>query len=150
MTAQAEAIKSTSSTQDAPEKDAKAVVEAFFAACSAFNFDAALDMIADDCVYKNVPFHTAKGKARVTRDLSSMAKAMNQFDVEMINIAVNGNVVLTERIDTIGGRVFKMAIPLMGVFVVNNGKISQWRDYFDWSSTFGKMAGSLFTKPFKS
>ena len=146
MTAQAEAIAPNSTT---PSKDAQTVVEEFFAACSAFDFDAALDMIDDSCIYKNVPFHTAKGKDRVVRDLSSMAKAMNQFDVEMVNIATNGNVVLTERIDTIGGRLFKMDIPLMGVFVVQNGKISEWRDYFDWSSIFGKMAGSLFTKPFK-
>ncbi|MCG8670292.1 MAG: nuclear transport factor 2 family protein [Pseudomonadales bacterium] len=121
------------------------IVEAFLDACSELDFDKAVAYIDDNCIYKNVPFHTAKGKNRIRRDLGSMSGAMNLFHVEMVHIAVNGNVVLTERVDTLGGRFFKAAIPLMGVFVVNNGKITEWRDYFDWSSGLGKTIGSVFT-----
>ena len=104
--------------------DPQFVVEQFFAACSAFDFDHAMDFIDEDCVYQNVPFHKAKGKIRIRRDLGGMEKAMNLFEVEMMNIAVNGNVVLTERIDTLGGRFFKVAWPFMGTLVVDNGKIT--------------------------
>jgi len=129
--------------------DPKAVVEHFFAACSAFNFDLALEYVDDNCVYKNVPFHTSKGKDRIRRDLGGMAKAMNVFEVEMVNIAVNGNAVLTERVDTLGGRFFTVEVPLMGVLIVEDGKITEWRDYFDWSLIMGRMGKSLFSNPFK-
>lgn len=138
----------TAKSQIDIKNNAQSVVETFLAACSDLDFHRAESLIDESCVYKNVPFHTAKGKARVVRDLNFMARSMNQFEVEMVNIAVNGNVVMTERVDTIGGRFFKMAIPLMGVFVVNNGKITEWRDYFDWSSVFGKMGLSALKKPF--
>lgn len=114
------------------------VVELFLEACGEFDFDGALELIAEDCVYQNVPFHTARGKARIKRDLSTMAKALSVFKVEMLHIAVNGDAVLTERVDTLGSRLFSMAIPLMGVFVVKEGKITEWRDYFDWSSMMGR------------
>lgn len=130
--------------------DPQSVVEKFFSACSNFDFDRAMTFIDDDCVYQNVPFHTARGKERIRRDLGSMEKAMNVFEVEMVNIAVNGNVVLTERVDTLGGRFFNVAIPLMGTLVVENGKITEWRDFFDWSFAMGKVGKSILTNPFKS
>ena len=128
---------------------AQAVVEDFLQACCELDMDAALTMIDDNCVYQNVPFHTARGKKNVVKALQAMGKAMTEFDVEMINIATNGDVVMTERVDTLGGKFFRAKLPLMGVFVVKNGKITEWRDYFDWSMSFGKFISSLFTTPFR-
>lgn len=128
----------------------QAVVERFFQACSDFDFNTALDLIDDECVYQNMPFHKAVGKKRIKRDLfDNMDRAMNLFDVEMINISATDRVVMTERIDTLGGKYFEAALPLMGVLVVEDGKITEWRDYFDWTSSAGKFLGSLITSPFR-
>ena len=75
------------------------VVETFLQRCSDLQFDAAFEMIGEDCVYRNMPFHTVRGKQRIMRDLNGMGRFINQFDVEMVNIAVNRNVVLTELAD---------------------------------------------------
>ena len=122
------------------------VVQTFLRLCSEFEFDAAFELIGEDCVYRNMPFHTARGKQRIVRDLNGMFRLLNQFEVEMVNIAVNKNVVLTERVDTLGGRFFKIDLQLMGVFVVEDGKISEWRDYFDWSSFGGKFIAGGFAR----
>ena len=129
--------------------NAQTVVEDFLQAACALDMESALDLIDDHCIYQNVPFHTARGKKNVVKALQAMGKAMTHFDVEMINIATNGNVVMTERIDTLGGKFFNVKLPLMGVFVVKDGKITEWRDYFDWSLSFGKFFSSLFTTPFR-
>jgi limonene-1,2-epoxide hydrolase len=52
-----------------------------------------------------------------------------RFDVK--HIVADGDVVLTERVDTfeIGGRT--ITLPVMGTFEVRDGKIAAWRDYFD-------------------
>ena len=133
----------------APESDPRAVVQRFLAACSAFDFDAAVAFIDEHCVYQNVPFHTARGRERIRRDLGLMARAMTTFEVDLVNVAVDGDVVLTERIDTLGGRFFRAELPLMGAFVVREGRITQWRDYFDWTSAAGKMGGSVLTRWFR-
>lgn len=129
--------------------DARAVVENFLEACCELDMDKGLALIDDECVYQNVPFHKARGKKAIVSTMQGMGKAINQFDIEMVNIAVNGDVVLTERIDTLGGRFFNMKLPVMGVFVVKNGKITEWRDYFDWSLSLGKFVGSVVTRPFR-
>ncbi len=129
--------------------DPKTIVCQLFEAFSALDIAQAMEFIDEDCVYKNVPFHTAHGKSRIARDIGNLIKRIDSFEIEVINIAANDNVVLTERIDSLGGRFFKAALPLMGTFVIKNGKITEWRDYFDWSSTMGKVGRSLLTLPFK-
>lgn len=128
----------------AQPREPRAVVEAFFTACRVLDFDRALTFIDDDCVYENVPFHTARGKARVGRDLRLMGRALTAFDVDMVNIAADGGVVLTERVDHLSGRFFRASIPLMGAFVVEDGRITQWRDYFDWAAACGRAGTSVF------
>jgi limonene-1,2-epoxide hydrolase len=60
---------------------------------------------------------------------------------EMINIAENGNKVLTERIDNFdlpGGK--KISLPVMGTFEIQDGAIKVWRDYFDLATFTSQMA----------
>lgn len=129
----------------ARKQDALATVEAFFARMEAMDMEGALDYVAEDCVYENVPFHKSAGKARIRRDLTLAGKALREFSVEMKNVAVNGATVLTERIDVLTVKGLRVELPVMGAFVVKNGKISEWRDYFDWSLMLGRAAGSVFS-----
>lgn len=122
-----------------------AVVETFFAHLHSLDIESALALVAEDCVYQNVPFHKAVGKARIKRDMSLLSKAASEFRVEMKNAAVNGDVVLTERVDIFIGKGYRAEIPLMGAFVVKNGKITEWRDYFDWSLSAGRFAGAALS-----
>lgn len=46
-------------------------------------------------------------------------------------MSASGNEVLTERLDRLHFPTGVVDIPLMGILVVRNGKISQWRDYSD-------------------
>src|SRR5258708_39593425 len=61
------------------------------------------------------------------------------IDFRVINIAANGPVVMTERVD-----VFKLPdksfeLPVMGTFEVSGGKINAWRDDFDMSQVTRRM-----------
>ncbi|MDA0761874.1 MAG: limonene-1,2-epoxide hydrolase, partial [Proteobacteria bacterium] len=58
-----------------------------------------------------------------------------------LNIAANGNVVLTERLDKFkmsGGK--DVAVPVMGTFEIRDQKIIAWRDYFDLNTFVSQMA----------
>ncbi len=117
---------------------AQSTVEQFLDYLEDLNLDAAMELVSQDCVYRNMPFHTARGKERIARDLKAMMARVTEFDVEMLHIASDGETVLTERIDTISAGKVSAGIELMGVFVVRDGLITEWRDYFDWSSTGGR------------
>ena len=106
-------------------------VEAFIAAWNRRDIDGAYAMMADDIVWHNIPMEPAIG---VDGCKALMAGFPPIEEIEFIthHIAVNGNVVLTERTDKflIGGT--WRAIRVMGTFEIDTaGKIAKWRDYFD-------------------
>ncbi|NHA00141.1 SnoaL-like domain-containing protein [Nocardioides sp. W3-2-3] len=94
----------------------------------------ALALCADDVVYQNVPLPPARGRRAVARQLRTMTKVGTGFEVEMVNIAANGPVVLTERIDVLRRGGFRMEFWVCGTFEVRDDKIVLWRDYFDWTT----------------
>ena len=106
------------------------VVEAFVAAWNRMDLDAILAFLHEDIVYHNIPVEPLCGKPLVSAYLRSRW-VFDSIDWEMPNIAVNGNTVLTERVDrfTIDGRA--ITLPVMGAFEIEKGLIRAWRDYFD-------------------
>jgi limonene-1,2-epoxide hydrolase len=67
------------------------------------------------------------------------APGIESLHVRVISIAVNGPVVLTERLDSfkLPGKSFELQV--MGTFEVRHGKISAWRDYFDLNQFTSRM-----------
>ena len=108
------------------------VVRDFLARLERMDVDAALELMTDDAVYQNVPLPADRGKAAVGRTLRRLTSAGSGFAVVHHNIASNGPVVLTERTDVLSvGRV-DAAFWVCGTFEVHDGRITLWRDRFDW------------------
>ena len=99
------------------------------------SIDVLAEYFAPDCVYENIGLSKTIGPAQAFAFFEVFAKqtGFDAIDVEMLAIAANGDTVLTERIDHLrdaGGRRI-VTIPLMGVFKIRDGRIVEWRDYFD-------------------
>ncbi|HWC74542.1 MAG TPA: limonene-1,2-epoxide hydrolase family protein [Gemmatimonadales bacterium] len=97
----------------------------------------------DDAVYHNMPMEPVIGRKAIANNIASFirpgAPGIEKIDFRVINIAANGPVVMTERVD-----VFKLPnksfeLPVMGIFEVTDGKISAWRDYFDMNQFTTRM-----------
>src|SRR5688572_11686207 len=76
-------------------------------------------------------FSTSSGHEEVRRAVEGFVTGMTRCDIEIVNLAVAGNVVLTERVDRLillGGKM--LDAPGMGTFEVTGDKITAWRDYF--------------------
>ena len=89
----------------------------------------------EDAVYHNIPQEPITGREDIANAIASFLRpgppGIESIDFRVINIAANGPVVMTERVDvfTIADRSFEL--PVMGTFEVSDGTISAWRDYFD-------------------
>jgi len=116
------------------------IVKDFIAAWNANDIDKACDMMAEDIFYHNVPMTPVTGREASRAMLKSMGP-LTDVNWELLAIAENGEVVMTERVDrmTMGGK--KVAIPLMGIFRIRNGEIYEWKDYFDLGDFQRQMAG---------
>lgn len=106
-------------------------VDAFIAAWNRRDLDGVFAMMAEDIVWQNIPMEPAIG-IEGCKALMAAFPPMEAIEFITHYIAVNGNVVLTERTDKflIGGA--WRSIRLMGIFEIDAvGKIAKWRDYFD-------------------
>ncbi len=88
--------------------------------------------LADDCVYDNVPVNQPmRGPQAVREWLEAGFAALDSIVVERRTIAVNGEWVLTERLDDHISGSKHMLLPVMNATRIVNGRIAEYRDYFD-------------------
>ena len=115
-------------------------VEAFIDAWNRIDFDAVAEFFTEDVVYHNIPMEPVIGKAAARAFIDNMQA--DRIDWVTYHIAAAGDVVLTERLDQFDmadGK--KIAIPVMGTFEIEDGKIKAWRDYFDLNTYVSQMSG---------
>jgi limonene-1,2-epoxide hydrolase len=97
----------------------------------------------DDAVYHNIPLAPVTGREAIENTIASFIRpgtpGIEAIEFRVINIADNGPVVMTERVDVfkLPGKSFEL--PVMGTFEVRDGKINAWRDYFDMNQFTSRM-----------
>lgn len=115
------------------QTEARKIVEAFVAAWNRMDLDAIVDALHEQIVYHNIPMQPLTGRDSVSDYLRS-AWRFDEVNWRMLNIACDGDVVLTERVDDFVINGGDVSLPVMGVFEIREGKIAAWRDYFDLAS----------------
>lgn len=123
--------------------DAKHLVQEFCDLMVKRDADAIRPYLADDAVYQNTGMPAAAGIEAVIENLAGQfAMFSDSYEYVTINIAAAGDVVLNERLDKIKGPDGTVhALPVMGTFVVRDGKITRWTDYWDTGLIAKMMAG---------
>jgi limonene-1,2-epoxide hydrolase len=120
------------------------VVRTFCALMEERDAEALRPLIANNAVYQNVGMPASNGVDAIVENMAAQfAMFPDAYAFEIVNMASNGPVVLTERLDYIQAPDgSKPAVPVMGTFVVgDNGKITRWTDYFDVSLTVKLLQG---------
>jgi limonene-1,2-epoxide hydrolase len=117
--------------------DPATVVRAFLADLERLDLDAACAHLAPDVVYVNVSLPPARGLAATRRVLGLLASRATAFRAENHRLVADGPVVLTERTDTIEVGRLRTSFWVCGTFEVHDGRITLWRDYFDWAAVTG-------------
>jgi limonene-1,2-epoxide hydrolase len=117
------------------------LVSAFCKAWSNRDVDEILSYFTEDAVYHNMPMPPMQGKPAIKTILQQIVAPATWIEWETLNMADNGNVVLTERVDRfeMGGK--RVELPVAGVFEIEGGKIKAWRDYFDMAAWTRQTSG---------
>lgn len=107
------------------------VVRAELDTWSRLDVDEIVSHFADDAVWDNVPLGAVSGRDEIRKAVQGYVDRTSEGNIEILNLAVAGNVVLTERLDhfVYDGRSIHARV--MGAFEVDGDKITAWRDYFD-------------------
>ena len=89
----------------------------------------------DDAVYHNIPLPPIEGGAAIAGMLGGGGapdeeRGSKNLGWVVHNQAANGDVVLNERTDSFEVAGQRWDVPVCGVFVIRDGKIARWSDYF--------------------
>src|SRR5436190_22365502 len=114
----------------APTKPAELVTR-FCAAWSTGDLDAIVEFFSDDAVYHNIPVAPVTGRDAIKATIAGFTANVQSVEFRVNNLAANGNVVLTERVDVFTFPNATLELPVMGTFEIVDGRIAAWRDYFD-------------------
>ena len=128
-------------THEAEAGTPEQVVRTFCRLMGEKDFDAIAPLFTEDAIYHNVGTEPAVGREATLSALRFQLGAFDPINWRIIRLAVDGDTVLTERVDEITARGITAPIPVMGSFVVQDGKIAVWRDYFDMALAQRLMAG---------
>ena len=118
------------------ERSADEIVTEFCAAWGRGDVTAIVDSFTDDAVYHNIPMEPVAGKEAIGAFIAGFLGS-GTITFETHHQVSSGDVVMNERTDTIVMGDNTIALPVMGTFVVRDGKIAEWRDYFDMAMFAG-------------
>ena len=117
--------------------------------CAAWSYGMGAEDLAafftDDAVYHNIPQAPVTGREAIANTIDSFIRpgppGIESIEFRVINIAANGPVVMTERVDVFRLPDKSFELQVMGTFEVTGGKINAWRDYFDVNQFTSRMGG---------
>jgi limonene-1,2-epoxide hydrolase len=105
--------------------------------CAAWTRNDPAELIAyfaPDAVYHNMPSAPVTGREAIRASFERFAGNWEEVEFRVLGIASAGSTVFTERLDVIRTAAGRVELPVAGVFEVQDGLITHWRDYFDLES----------------
>ena len=107
------------------------VVRAHLATNSTLDIDQMMAYFTEDATFfPGFGFPTYSGIDAIRKANEGFLERMTKCDIEIVNLAVAGNVVLTERVDHLIYNGKPMEARGMGAFEVVGDKVAAQRDYF--------------------
>jgi len=107
------------------------VILDFFAAWSRLDPTEIAGYFTDDGIYHNMPVQPVQGRENVEALIRGFSASWTETTWEVLTLMSSGDTVIAERIDRTRAGEKSVDLPVVGVFVLEGGKIKEWRDYYD-------------------
>ena len=107
------------------------IVREFVEAWSTLDAEKLADYFTEDGCYYNMPTQPVKGREAVRGFIQNFLANWTDTQWDILNMAEAGDVVFCERLDRTKTTAGDVDLPCLGVFEMQDGKIKEWRDYFD-------------------
>ncbi len=107
------------------------------------DWDRVYGLFADDGVLQSMMMEPIVGRENIRVRLSDLTMGIEQIELQIRNVGVIGDVVVLERIDDFIYNGKHGSVPVVGVMEISNGKVTEWREYYDHAT----LAESLASEP---
>ncbi|HZX23868.1 MAG TPA: nuclear transport factor 2 family protein [Woeseiaceae bacterium] len=118
---------------DAVEAEAEAVAMKMVDAWNTMEWDRMIDLFAEDAVFQSMMKEPVIGRETIRPRFLALVDGIERIELQIRNMAINGNVVFLERVDDFVYKGKHSRIPVVGVLEIADGEVQAWRDYYDWA-----------------
>lgn len=119
----------------------EAIITEFIQAWSELDAARLVAYFCEDGCYHNIPLEPVVGHEALLAFIEGFLSTWTETTWEIRTIVSSGNVVIAERLDKTKSTAGDVDLPCVGVFEMENGKIREWRDYFDMATYTNAMSG---------
>ncbi len=116
------------STEDA---ERLAVANEVVDAWNNMDWQRAFDTFAEDGVLHSMMAQPFVGREAISERLYAVVDGLDRIELEVVNMGVINDVVVLERVDDLVYKGKHSRIPVVGVMEISNGKVDEWREYYD-------------------
>lgn len=99
-------------------------------------------LFAEDGVLHSVMKEPVVGREAIRRQLHYIEEGVDRIELQIINMGVVNDVVFIERVDDFHFRGRHGRIPVVGVLEIADGKVKQWREYYDLATLESAVSGT--------
>ncbi|MEZ5559948.1 MAG: SgcJ/EcaC family oxidoreductase [Pseudomonadales bacterium] len=121
--------------------DNEQIIRDFIAAWSRLDPSELAGYFTDDGCYYNMPTQPIRGRDNVENFIRGFTANWKATEWEIRSIAAAGERVFAERVDKTKTTQGDVDLPCVGVFEMQDGKIREWRDYFDLNTFMQALKG---------
>ena len=107
------------------------LINSYYAAWVRDDLEAVLALCTDDLVAVNVPIGPVHGKQAVREFLTKFGRGMQQKHYAVERLIESGDSAMVEGVEHYVKDGKSVSLPYMSRFGFRDGRIAEWRDYFD-------------------
>ena len=108
-----------------------AVVMEMIEAWNARDGDKIAELFTADGVLHSMMIDPIRGREAIRPRMKFLVDNASYMKIEPRNIATVGNIVFLERTDNFTFKGHTGSVPVVGVLEIENGKVKEWREYYD-------------------
>ena len=107
------------------------IIRNFISAWSRLDADELVTYFTEDGIYHNMPIDPVQGTDALRGFITAFLGNWSKTEWEIRTLIAHGDTVIAERMDRTVADGKNVNLPCVGVFEMRDGKIAEWRDYFD-------------------
>jgi len=108
-------------------------------AWNALDVERMTELFAEDARFQSMMLEPMEGRKTLAEHFGRLLDGATALELKLRNIAVSGNVVFLERVDVFTYKGREGAVPVVAVLEIEDGKVKEWREYYDRADLLAEM-----------
>lgn len=103
------------------------------------DLDRVIELFTPDGVLHSMMTDPVVGRDSLRSHLQPLFNGITELNLNLKHIVVDGDTVFMERVDEFVFNGKRGEVPVVGVLVIRDGAVAEWREYYDRAQLYGEM-----------